>query len=249
LPDILSKNSLLQNNISPKYLIFAAFFMYFKKAVMKKIFLLSLIASLFASCSSGPKFELDVNIRNNRLLIDKKLVVNQLINGSVIYADTIKIRKEKFLLELPYFGPALMKITIPGSNLKEIVMVAEEGKIQLNIDGVKPDFSGTPLNDRTQTFYNANDSVSLLFENLKKEYNIYSNTTQITAQMMEEYSQKRNQLLNENTDRIISFIRENVDNPIGEFYFAIHYIMFPLEQKLELNSFATDKLKKEFNIK
>jgi uncharacterized membrane protein len=64
----------------------------------------------------------------------------------------------------------------------------------------------------------------------------------------EDLQQRRTQLLKENTDRIVSFTKENVENPIGEYYFMIHYTTFPLERKLELNSFASEKLKKEFHI-
>ena len=188
--------------------------------------------------------------------MSKAFIVTQKIDGSVVYFDSTKIKKDNFLLEIPYKGPALINISIPGSNIDDIMMVAEEGTIQLSIEGAKPHLGGTPLNDRLQAFFHENDSVSLLFKQLDKEYELQSNTRPATPKMKGELSQKteefqlkRTQLLKENTDRIVAFIKENVDNPIGEYYFMTHYITFPLERKYELNSFATDKLKNEFGLR
>jgi len=215
---------------------------------MKKILLFASIAVLFASCSSKPKSELEVNIVNNYSLINKKLIVDQRIDGSVVYTDTIKIKKENFLVSIPYLGPGLIDISIPESNVDNIIMASEEGKIQLNIEGVKPHFSGTPLNDRLQAFNQASDSVSLLFQQIDKEFEAQSQAGLLTPQKGEELTKKRRQLLKENTDRIIAFIKENVDNPVGEYYFMLNYIMYPPERKMELNAFATEKLKAAFGI-
>jgi len=226
---------------------------------MKKIFLFASIAAILASCSSKPKFDLEVNIQNNYSLINKKFIVNQKLDGKVVYADTSKIKKEQFLLKLPYKGPALLNVSIPGSNVNSLMMVAEEGKVQLNINGTQLHFSGTPLNDRLQAFYQGSDSVSLLFQQLDKDWQAYDSqprpaklTPQMKAeyqQKSDEYTQKRTQLLIENTDRIVAFIKDNVDNQVGEYYFMINYVTFPKDRKLELNSFATPKLKKEFGLK
>ena len=211
---------------------------------MKKVLLFALITIFFASCSSGPKFNLEVNINNNGSLMNKKFIVNQMIDGSVVYADTTKIKKDRFLLKIPYKGPALLNISIPGSNVRGVMMAAEEGKIQLTIDGAQLHFEGTPLNDRLQTFYLGNDSVSLLFKQLDNDYETQSKAGPLTPQMSEELRNRRTQLLIQNTDRIVAFIKENVDNPIGEYYFMTHYITFPVERKLELYGFATEKLKR-----
>jgi len=225
---------------------------------MKKILLLASIAALLASCSSKPKFNLDVNIHNNNSLLNKKFIVHQLIDGSIVYADTVKIKKDQFLLEIPYKGPGLLNISIPGSNVKDVMLAAEEGKIKLNIEGDKSHFEGTPLNDRLQAYYLGNDSVSLLFQHLDNErIAFYSQPrpAKLTPKMLEEFQQKgdefnekRAQLLKENTDRIVAFIKENVDNPVGEYYFVTNYIIFPVDRKLELNGFATEKLKRMLRI-
>lgn len=222
---------------------------------MKKILVFTLVSILFASCSSKPKFELEVNIHNNGSLKNKKLVVIQSVDGSNIYSDTTKIKKDHFLLNIPYKGQALLNISIPESNIKGIIMVAEEGKILLNIEGDQSHFEGTPINDRIQAFYHGNDSVSLLFREIEKEYALLVRSNQSDPKMKDEFQkkseelrQRRSQLLDVNTDRIVAFIKENVDNPIGEYYFMTHYRTFPIEIKLKLGSFATEKLKKEFRL-
>jgi len=222
---------------------------------MRKILLFASVLAFFVSCSSKPNFELEVNILNNNSLMDKKIVLVQNKNGAVVYSDTLKIRKNNFILKLPYNDDAILNISIPESNIKNVMMAAEEGKIELNIDGDKTQIGGSLLNDRLQAFYNGADSVSNLFRQLEIDYAAKPFEGKLTAKEMEEikmkdieYREKRSQLLKENTDRIIAFIRENIDNPIGEYYFMTNYITFPIDRKLELNSFATEKLKKEFGL-
>jgi len=213
---------------------------------MKKILFFALIAFIFTSCfSSQPKFELEVNIRNNASLINKKFVVVQKIDGKVVYTDTTKIKNEQFTLEIPYMGPALMDVAIQYSNVDGVMLASEKGKIRLDIDGVKANFGGTPLNDRLQAYHNETDSVNLLFKQLEDEYKVKT----LTPEVIKEFSSKRNQLIIENTDRIVAFIKENVNNQIGEHYFMIHYVTFSVDRKIELNGFATERLKKEFGIR
>lgn len=215
---------------------------------MRKILLFISILVIFASCSSKPKFELEVNIQNDSLLTGKKLIVDQKIDGALVYSDTAKIKKANFTLKIPYEGPALLWIYIPESGIDDIMMVAEEGKITLGIESTKPTFGGTALNDRLQAFNQASDSVSTLFRQLDDNYQLQTQAGSITPPVAEEFRQKRRKLLKENTDRIIAFMEENIENPIGEYYFLTNYLLFPLERKLELNRFATDKLKKEVGI-
>ena len=121
---------------------------------MKRVLLFTSIAIILASCSSGPTFELEVNIHNNSSLLNKKFIVRQKIDGTVVYSDTTKIKKDRFLLKIPYKGTALLDIAIPTSNINNILMVAEEGRLQLNIDGSKSILGGTVINERIQAFYN-----------------------------------------------------------------------------------------------
>ncbi|MDR0796096.1 MAG: DUF4369 domain-containing protein [Tannerella sp.] len=216
---------------------------------MKKFLLFASIAAIFASCSSKSKFELDVNIRNNNSIMNKEIFVVQRIDGAIVSTDSAKIKKEQFSLNLPYKGAALMTVSIPESDVNEIMMASEEGKIQLNIDGVKPRIGGSPVNDRLQAFLQQSDSVSLLFQKLDNDYNSQNKTGTLTTQLTDDYRQKKSQLLKENTDRIIAFIKENIDNPIGEYYFMTNYILFPMDRKLEMNGFATQKIKDAFGIK
>ena len=206
---------------------------------MKKILLFVSIAIIFASCSSKSNFSLEVNIHNNNSLIDKQLVIVQSLDGNTVYTDTVKIKKNNFALHIPYEGPALVNISILKSNIKDLLLAAEDGIVQLNIEGEKAFIGGTLLNDRLQAFYSESDSISSLFRELDRGI-----MQQDTPQAYEEYRQKRSSLIKENTDRIIAFIKENIDNPVGEYYYMTNYIMYPPERQSEMRSFATEKLKK-----
>jgi hypothetical protein len=220
---------------------------------MKKILFFTALAALLASCSHKPipKFGLDVNIQNNNSLTNKQFVISQMVDGSDVYTDTVKIEKDQFQLDIPYKGPALIYISIPNSDIRNIMMASTEdkGKIQLTIDRIQSRISGTLLNDRLQAFYQGSDSVSQLFQQLDSIYQSKSKVGPLKPQVSDEYNQKRSQLLKENTDRIVAFIKENIDNQVGEYYFMTNYITFPIDRKLQLNSFATPKLKSVLRIK
>ena len=198
---------------------------------MKKILLFASIVVFLASCSSKPTFKLEVGIRNNNSLKDKQLVFTQQIDGKVVFADTTKIKKNNFSLKIPYKGPGLLFVSILQSNIGDILLAAEDGIVQLNVEGNKTHIGGTLLNDRLQIYYTGSDSVSLLLENLDKEYALQQSNEPDNPNIHEEYRQKRNSLLEKNTDRIVAFIRENVDNPVGEYYFLTNYITLPFERK------------------
>ncbi|MDR3218758.1 MAG: DUF4369 domain-containing protein [Dysgonamonadaceae bacterium] len=215
---------------------------------MKKILSLTLILVVLIACSSKPKYELEVNITNNSSLIGAKMELTQKIEGETVYADTVKIKKGNFRVDIPYENAALLFVTIPNATLMNVMIVAEEGKVSLNIDGDKVKIGGTPLNDRLQTFYNGNDSVSLLFNQLEEKYSKLGEEGLATPETGIQYSEERNQLLKKNTDRIILFTKENVDNQLGEYFFVSNYFMSPVERRLEMNLFMTDRIKKQLGF-
>jgi len=222
---------------------------------MRKIFLFTSVIAILISCSSKPKFELEVNLDNINSLLDKEIIIVQNLDGVIFYSDTIKIKKNNFTLNIPYENDALLDISIPESDFFGVLMVAEKGKIKLNIDGGKAHISGTPINDRLQAFNAGSDSVSLLFKNLEKEYAEQASfepknqkERDEISKLYNEYRNNRTQLLVENTDRIIAFTKENINNPIGEYFFMTNYIFFPADRQLEMKSFATEKIKKELRI-
>jgi hypothetical protein len=215
---------------------------------MKKYFLFAAVLAILASCSSKPQFELDVKIVNQPELINKKLVVSQKVDGVEVYADTVKIKKDELKLKIPYEGQALLFVSVLDTQFREVMLAAEEGIVSLNL-GDKVSFGGTPLNDRLQAFNLESDSVSQLFTQMEANYEQLTKQGLATDEASKQYVEGRRKLLKENTDRIIAFTKENVENQVGEYYFIINYYMFPLERKLEMNLFVTEKIKLALNLK
>ncbi|MDR1763302.1 MAG: DUF4369 domain-containing protein [Dysgonamonadaceae bacterium] len=209
---------------------------------MKSKFFLAATLVILASCSMKPKFDLDITL-NDKSLIDKNMIVSEIRisegqTSDYIYTDTLRIKKDHFTVKLPYEGPALVFVSIPKSdNRFRQILVAEEGKVSLAIDSNKSVIGGTPLNERWQVYNNESDSISELFARLDRDGKLAEDTT-IT----------RRDLLRINTDRIIAFTKENIDNPIGEYFFINNYTMMPEERRLEMNLFVSEKLKKIMHI-
>jgi len=218
---------------------------------MKKIGLFVIIlAAILTSCSSEPKYEVEVNIKNNSSLKDKEIIISQKVDGETTYSKVSTIKGDNFSLDIPAQKDALLFLVIPESDINEIMLAAGEGGsiIHVNIDGEKVNFSGTPLNDKLQSYIQATEAVSASFEKLDNDFSQLQEAGNLTTEAIENHKLERSQLLKENTDRIIAFIKENVDNPVGEYYFVNNYVMFPIDRKQEMQSFATDKIKKSIGI-
>jgi hypothetical protein len=213
-----------------------------------KQFLLLIAVMLMVSCSFEKKFEVEVNIENNATLIGKSLFVAQSIDGEQIFTDSVKVKKRNFKFKIPYRGPAIVMISAPNTILQSVFFAAEEGIISLNVNGEKVSFGGTPINDKFQAYRNEADLVSASFKEIDNKYALLSNDPKADPKALDELLEKRRQLIKSNTDKILVFTKENIDNPIGEYFFLSNYIIFPMERQLEMNLFASEKLKKILKI-
>jgi len=211
---------------------------------MKSKMFLAVTLVFLAACSSQPKFEFDITLKNNKYLINKEIVINEFKitkapDKGMVYSDTFKIKGEHLSLKLPYDGPAIISVSIPKSENNFITLLAaEEGKVTLEIDGNSNQIGGTPLNERWQEFRNASDSVSNLFKRLEQD-----------GYLAEDSTITRSDLLRMNTDRILQFVKDNIDNQIGEYLFINDYNMMPMERRLEMNLFVSDRIKEIMNLK
>jgi hypothetical protein len=213
-----------------------------------KQFLLFVVVVTMVSCSFGEKFEVEVNIENNSTLIQKSILVTQSIDGEQIFSDSFNIKKQNFKFKLPYKGPAFVQISVPGVNLQNAFFAAEAGIITLHIDGSKVNCGGTPVNDRLQAYRNESDSVSNLFKAIDDKFASLQNEPKADQEALDALVVERRALIKSNTDRTIAFTKENIDNPIGEYFFMSNYIIFPTERQLEMNLFASEKIKKLLKI-
>lgn len=218
---------------------------------MKKILLFTALIVLLASCSNKPKFGITGSIEGDEL--DSCVFkVEQTLRGEVIFSDVTKIKNNKFKLSVPYTKPAVMSGIVSDVNNKTlnrfIFVTEEEGKIDININGNKVSVTGTPLNDRLQDYLQVSDSMGQLLDALNDKYRHYFDEKTATQEIRDEYQTERTRLVEENTDILMNFMKENIDNPLGEYYFMVYYIMMRPEDKERMTAFASDEIKEKMGL-
>lgn len=122
-----------------------------------------------------------------------------------------------------------------------IPFVYEKGNIDMYIDSV-PKVKGTPLNEKSQVFF---DKLAVT---AKKMEAIDAQAAQVTDPAQREtYINQMQDLQKEMSSIGYDFIKENINNRIGEFYFVSFVDLFDENQVKELLKLASPEYQKTVN--
>lgn len=208
---------------------------------MKKLLcILPLLAILLSSCSE--KSKLIGTLPNNE--IDGKkvyLLTKSNFDAPFLLTDSAVIENGQFKFELNDSVPlGVGQIIIrdaPQFIANQIPFVYEKGEIKIAIDTLYK-ISGTPLNDKSQIFWDKFNVVAkkgtALGERLEVEED--ENARQTIMQEMIGVS-------NEASSIIFSFVKENIQNPLGEYYFVELSQAFDENQVKQLLDSATPEFR------
>ncbi|HCO68605.1 MAG TPA: thiol:disulfide interchange protein [Dysgonomonas sp.] len=209
---------------------------------MKKLlYILPLSALMAVSCSNKNVLEGSLNNSDS----DGKtvyLLTTQNYETPPQPTDSTTIQNGKFRFELDNqqpgvgFGYVVVKDLAPQLQ-NGIPFIFENGKIKIEIDSLSK-VTGTPLNDKSQAF----------LEQLTKE----SEKAQAIAQKIQSTSDENEQqqyfaemmTLNEGLKKLVQdFVKENIGNKAGEFFFMQFLDAFDENQANELLASASPELK------
>lgn len=216
---------------------------------MKKFLLFVSLVVLITACSKGPKFEVSGTVDNENLH-NNSFVVEQNSYGEIVFIDSTKIKKDKFSLKIPFAEPLVMYGEFPGTDIPRFMFMTEsEGILNVQVKGDKAIISGTPLNDKHVEFQEKISSFDKLSTELVDKYFGENATEESLDERKEKYMAESASLEKERMDYLYNFIKENIDNPLGEYYFMITYPFAGKEEREILNSFAPKKLVESMNLK
>lgn len=209
--------------------------------MMKKIlYFLPILAVLLSSCSqknelTGTLTSPDCNGKQVYLLTMKDF------DSPFLPTDSTVIENGHFHFKLNDSTPVgvgyILIKDAPASIPNGIPFVYEKGGIDVKIDSVAR-VTGTPLNDKSQAFYDELSVVAkkadAIGEKMSNDQDD-SNRQQLFKELMD--------VNKEASGVIFKFVKNNIDNKVGEFYFIHFSQAFDESQVNELLESATPEFK------
>lgn len=209
---------------------------------MKKLlYLLPVIALLLGSCTKHNELNGTFANKSNDgrkvyLLTMKSLKDNfEPVDSTVIQDGKFKFQLKE--TSEPSVGYIVVKDASPGTP-NGIPFVYENGSIEVKIDSVAKT-TGTPMNEKCQVFF---DKLSGVVKRLDALDVKISQTPDDS--LREGYIAQMDDLNKEMGNIGFNFVKENIKNRVGEFYFVSFMGIFSDEQIKELQGLATPEHKK-----
>lgn len=143
----------------------------------------------------------------------------------------------------------------PDAGVAPVLFVLEAGHINVKVDSVST-VKGTPLNDKYQAFADKAQEMNKKMMELGQEYQAISAEAAQNPEKAEESAAKLQKLeedyethSNDMSKLMFDFTKENIQNPIGEFFFLTSSPAFDEEQLNELMPMLRPQFKNNEHVK
>lgn len=209
---------------------------------MKKkiIFSLLALAMLLASCSDKNAYTISATFSGKAETKDSTMVYLFEDPRGTIAIDSTMVMGGKFTLKGSQEKPAMRYISMLVAERYPMMLpfILEPGNISLAMDEMIT-ISGTPLNDKMKA---ESDRIEKKFDELEKEYNqgmASVNSEEEQAALEAKIDEGQKQII----DELAVFIKENLDNPIGTYYFINSAQMLSQEQTKDIIAAMPEEVK------
>lgn len=202
---------------------------------MKKILYALITLLAFTSCAKSYDIQGTSNISN---LDGRKLYLKGGSADTLITLDSCEVVHGEFSFTCTLDSVQVAQVYMDDMNL-QFPIVLEEGKIHLNLDNTQLRVSGTPLNDKLNTFWTK-------FTQLRNQYVEIDHEESVAIMNGHDEAAtdarliKKALLVYGNIDKLFtSFITENFDNTLGVWGFLtrVSYDMTPNAYPVWMNDY------------
>ena len=202
---------------------------------MKKILYALITLLAFTSCAKSYDIQATSNISN---LDGRKLYLKGGSADTLITLDSCEVVHGEFSFTGTLDSVQVAQVYMDDMNL-QFPIVLEEGKIHLNLDNTQLRVSGTPLNDKLNTFWTK-------FTQLRNQYVEIDHEESVAIMNGHDEAAtdarliKKALLVYGNIDKLFtSFITENFDNTLGVWGFLtrVSYDMTPNAYPVWMNDY------------
>lgn len=211
---------------------------------MKKILYALITLLTFTSCAKSYDIQGTSNISN---LDGRKLYLKGGSADTLITLDSCEVVHGEFSFTGTLDSVQVAQVYMDDMNL-QFPIVLEEGKIQLKLDNTQLRVSGTPLNDKLNTFWTKFTQLRNQYVEIDHEESVAIMNGHDEAATDARLIKKALQVYG-NIDKLFtSFITENFDNTLGVWGFLtrVSYDMTPNAYPVWMNDYlymnATNQL-------
>lgn len=218
---------------------------------MKKIiFFLSAIAILATSCGEKDAFTITGKLPSGEY--DGQQVYLKTLgenwNGrELISIDTVAVANGQFVFKgLAKEGPMLHFIVLddaPENMKRPVAVIVEPGQIEVTMDSISS-VKGTSVNNSLQAY---NTKMKAASEEMRNLYKQFSDTT-ITAEKKAELEKEAQASYEKRTAETFNFVKDNIKNQLGTYYFLMNSYAFDVDQQKELLAGLDEKYKTDERI-
>ena len=197
----------------------------------KIIFVLLAVVALLSSCADKNAYTISATFSGRAETKDStKVYLYQDPRGEVVLDSTL-LKGGKFEIKGIQQKPVMgyVGMLVADSYPMMLPLVLEPGNIVIVMDE-KISVSGTPLNDKMKA---ENDLIEQKFTELNKIYNagLPSINTDEDQQALEQEIKEGQQKI---VDGLVDFVKENIDNPLGAYFFINSAEMLEIDQQKEI---------------
>lgn len=214
---------------------------------MKKILFLNVMAVFFIACQNKSEYTINGSVADNTYE-GQKVYLEKWTDSVMVTVDSTYILNGEFTLKGNTDKSVLRFITLGDQqNKARSMMMVEPGTINVTYDSIFH-ISGSVINDRYTNFNLKQKELSTKIRSLSDQYNAARADGSMTDSLDKELSSAYEKVADEAEDLNYNFIKDNIDNELGQYVFMTSSGMFDAEQQREILSMTNDEYKSNKNI-
>lgn len=215
---------------------------------MRKILVLSAIAVMLVACQNKSEYTIHGDIAGEAFE-GQQVYFEKWSDSTMTPVDSAVIVDGKFTLQGETDKSSLRFMTIGDkrSNIRTMLMI-EPGEIKVSYDSVFH-ITGSELNKTLTEFEEKQRELNNEMRSISNKYGEAVNDGSLTKEMEEELKSEFNKIGQEAKEMNFEFIKNNIDNELGQYLFMASSSMFEPEQQKEILAMTSDGYKSQKNVK
>ncbi|MDD2476144.1 MAG: TlpA disulfide reductase family protein [Dysgonamonadaceae bacterium] len=215
---------------------------------MKKILFISIIALIFAACQNKSAYTIHGTIPDETYE-GQPVFIEKWTDSVMVKVDSTNIENGKFQFKGNTKHSVLRFITLGENDKKDrsIVMV-EPGQVNITYDSIFH-ITGSAINETYSDFNLKQRDLTTKIRTLSNQYNAAMSNETMTESLDTELKSAYEKIAKESKELNYGFIKNNIDNELGQYLFMTSSGMFDIDQQKEILDMTDDEYKSKKNIK
>ena len=215
---------------------------------MKKILILSTIIVFFAACQNKSEYTINGSV-GDKTYEGQQIYLEKWTDSIMVSVDSTNIVNGAFTFKGKTDTPVLRFVTLGNKDSKvRSMLMVEPGSINIVYDSLFH-ITGSVINDNYTDFNLKQKDLTIKIRSLSDQYNAAMMDGVMTDSLDSELTSAYEKVADEAKDLNYNFIKNNIDNELGQYIFMTSSGMFDADQQKEILAMTNDEYKSKKNIK